>query len=44
MNIRFEMYLNNFKEFYENQIRNANKIVLSRSQLVDDKKIKTIIL
>jgi G3E family GTPase len=39
----YEMYLNNFKEFYENQIRNANKIVLSRSQLVDDKKVKTII-
>jgi len=39
----YDMYLKNFKEFYENQIRNANKIVLSRSQLVDDKKIKTIV-
>ena len=39
----YDMYLKNFKEFYENQIRKANKIILSRSQLVDDKKIKTTI-
>ncbi|MCE5220563.1 MAG: GTP-binding protein [Clostridium sp.] len=39
----YDMYLKNFKEFYENQIRKANKIVLSRSQLVDDKKIKITI-
>jgi len=39
----YNMYLKNFKEFYENQIRKANKIVLSRSQLVDDKKIKNTI-
>lgn len=39
----YNMYLTNFKEFYENQIKKANKIVLSRSQLVDDKKIKTTI-
>lgn len=39
----YDMYLKNFKEFYENQIREANKIVLSRSQLVDDEKIKTTI-
>jgi G3E family GTPase len=39
----YYMYSKNFKEFYENQIRNANKIVLSRSQFVDDKKIKTIV-
>lgn len=38
----YDMYLKNFKEFYENQIRKANKIVLSRSQLVEEKKIKTI--
>lgn len=39
----YDMYLKNFKEFYENQIRKANKIVISRSQLVDAKKIKTTI-
>ncbi len=36
----YDMYLKNLKEFYENQIRKANKIVLSRSQLVDNEKIK----
>lgn len=35
----YDMYLNNFKEFYENQIKNANKIVLSRTQYCDNKKI-----
>lgn len=36
----YDSYLKNFKEFYENQIRKANKIVLSRSQFVDSEKIK----
>ena len=35
----YDMYLNNFKEFYENQIKNANKIVISRTQYCDKKKI-----
>ncbi len=39
----YDIYLKNFKEFYENQIRKADKIVLSRSQLVDDKNIKETI-
>ncbi|OOM78470.1 GTP-binding protein [Clostridium sp. BL-8] len=39
----YDMYLKNFKEFYENQIKKANKIVLSRSQLIDDKKIRETI-
>lgn len=39
----YDIYLNNFKEFYENQIKKANKIVLSRSQFVEEEKInKTI--
>lgn len=37
----FDMYLKNFKEFYENQIRKANKIVLSRTQFVNDEKIES---
>lgn len=36
----YDMYLKNFKEFYEDQIRKANKIVLSRSQLVDSSIIQ----
>lgn len=36
----YDMYLKNFKEFYEDQIRKANKVVLSRSQLVDSNRIQ----
>lgn len=39
----YDIYLKNFKDFYENQIRQANKIVLSRSQLVDENKIEITI-
>ncbi|OOM82159.1 putative GTP-binding protein YjiA [Clostridium puniceum] len=39
----YDVYLKNFKDFYENQIRQANKIVLSRSQFVDENKIETTI-
>lgn len=40
---KYEIYINNFKEFYENQIKFANKIVLSRTQFVDKNMIdKTI--
>jgi len=39
----YDIYLKNFKDFYENQIRQANKIVLSRSQLVDENKIQSTI-
>lgn len=40
----YYMYLKNFKEFYENQVKNANKIVLSRTQFVNDEKIKDTII
>ena len=39
----YDMYLKNFNEFYENQIKRANKIVLSRTQFVDERKINTTI-
>jgi G3E family GTPase len=39
----YEIYIKNFKEFYENQIRNAYKLVLSRSQLVDSYKINNTV-
>ena len=39
----YNIYLKNFKEFYENQIRKANTIVLSRSQFVDNDKINSTI-
>ena len=39
----YDIYLKNFKDFYEDQIRNAYKIILSRSQLVDNHKINNTV-
>lgn len=39
----YDIYLKNFKEFYDDQIRKATKIVLSRSQFVDDNTIQDTI-
>ena len=35
-----KMYMNNFGEFFNNQIQFANTIILSRTDLADDKKIE----
>ena len=34
-----KMYLRNFGEFFENQVENASTIILSRTDVADDKKI-----
>ena len=34
-----KMYLRNFGEFFENQVDNASTIILSRTDIADDKKI-----
>ena len=34
-----KMYLRNFGEFFENQVENASTIILSRTDIADDKKI-----
>lgn len=39
----YDIYIRNFKEFYENQIRKADKIVLSRTQFVDNVIIENTI-
>lgn len=39
----YDIYIKNFQDFYENQIRNAYKLVLSRTQLVDSIRIKMIV-
>lgn len=39
----YDMYLDNFKEFYENQIKNASKIVISRTQYCDENKISNTV-
>ena len=41
--LNYEKYINNFKEFYINQIKNADIIVLSRTQYKDKKFIDNII-
>lgn len=41
--LNYEKYVNNFKEFYVNQIKNADTIVLSRTQLKDKKYVDDII-
>lgn len=39
----YENYMKNFKEFYLNQIKNAGKIVLSRTQFESREYVETII-
>ena len=41
--MNYEKYISNFKEFYINQIKNADTIVLSRSQYKDKGQIGNII-
>lgn len=40
---KFHLYLRNFGEFYENQIKNAKTILLSRVEFMEDSKIKDVI-
>lgn len=40
--MRFDMYINNFGEFYKNQIINARTIVLSRTQSFSEHKLLNI--
>jgi G3E family GTPase len=40
---KFDMYINNFKDFYEDQILNTKKIVLSRVQKLDYEKVQDVV-
>ena len=40
---KFDMYINNFKNFYEDQILNTKKIVLSRVQKLDYEKVQDVV-
>lgn len=40
---KFDMYINNFKDFYQDQILNTKKIVLSRVQKLDYKEVETVV-
>lgn len=41
--LKYQMYLSNFGEFFENQIKNAKTIVLSRTQKADLKKLESAV-
>jgi G3E family GTPase len=40
---KFKIYIKNFNEFYENQIKNASTIVLTRTDITDNSKIKNVV-
>lgn len=40
--LKYQMYINNFGEFYEDQISHAGTIVLSRTQKIDNGKLQAI--
>lgn len=40
---QFEVYMTNFGEFYRDQIKNANTIILSRTQYVDSRHILQVL-
>ncbi|MGG7144314.1 CobW family GTP-binding protein [Clostridium nigeriense] len=41
---KFDLYITNFKDFYEDQIINTKKILLSRTQSINKEKLDDIIL
>ena len=41
--LKYQVYIANFSEFYENQIRYAKTIILSRTQKADNKKLQAIV-
>ena len=38
-----KMYMKNFKEFFNNQIAYANTIVLSRTQMMEEKALEAVV-
>lgn len=40
--LKYQMYVLNFGEFFENQIKSAKTIILSRTQKADSKRIETV--
>ncbi|EHI99376.1 cobalamin synthesis protein P47K [Clostridium sp. DL-VIII] len=41
--VKCKMYMNNFGEFFNNQIENANTIVLSRTQKLSEEKLESCV-
>lgn len=40
---KYQIYISNFGEFFENQIKHAKTVILSRTQKVDAKKLESIV-
>ena len=41
--LKYEIYITNFGEFYENQIKNAKTIILSRTEKSDRNNIEAVV-
>ncbi len=41
--VKYRMYINNFGEFFEDQIKNAGTVVLSRTQNMDPDKLEAVV-
>lgn len=41
--LKYQIYKSNFGEFFENQIKHAKTIILSRTQKTDNKKLESIV-
>jgi G3E family GTPase len=40
--LKYNIYISNFGEFFENQIKSAKTIILSRSQKIENKKLEDV--
>ncbi len=41
--LKYQIYISNFGEFFENQIKHAKTVILSRTQKADEKKLESIV-
>lgn len=41
--LKYQIYISNFGEFFENQIKHAKTVILSRTQKADAKKLESIV-
>lgn len=41
--LKYQLYIRNFNEFYQNQIDNAQTIVLSRTRKIDETKLQSVV-
>jgi G3E family GTPase len=41
--VKYDLYISNFGEFFENQIKNSKTIILSRTQKLDDVRLSEVV-